>query len=361
MSSVEIKLKTEQYSVLIDSGILARLGELVYGLAPHSKAALIADGAVYSFHGKTAESALIDAGYSLTVEQLPSGEDHKNLSTVAAVYQKLVLAGLERKSPIVALGGGVAGDTAGFIAATYLRGVPFIQCPTTLLAMVDASVGGKTGVNLPQGKNLVGSFYQPKTVVIDPDVLKTLPRRELLSGLAECVKHGLIRDELLFDWIESHASGLLSLEMPLIKELIERNVRIKASVVAEDEKEAGVRAILNFGHTFAHAIENTLGYGKMLHGEAVAVGMCAAARLGALCGTCSKDVEQRLSKLLELIGLPTKAELPSAAELLAVMEKDKKVEGGKIRFVLPACVGNVEIISEIPRDKIEQAWASVRL
>ena len=217
---------------------------------------------------------------------LPPGEEHKNLDTAAKLYGLLTDARLERQSPVIALGGGVVGDTVGFAAATYLRGLPFAQCPTTLLAMVDASVGGKVGVNLPAGKNLVGSFYQPRLVVIDTDTLTTLPPRELRCGLAECVKHAAIRDAQRFDWLEQNLDRVMKLDPATLVELVHWNVQIKASVVMADEKETGERAHLNFGHTFAHAIETLSGYGHYHHGEAVSLGMVAAANLAAATGRC---------------------------------------------------------------------------
>jgi 3-dehydroquinate synthase len=249
---------------------------------------------------------------------------------------------------------------AGFVAATYLRGVPFVQCPTTLLAMVDASVGGKVGVNVPQGKNLIGAFYQPRAVVIDPRVLKTLDQRQLRCGLAECVKHAMIREPKLFDWIEQNLASLTALDEAVMVELISRNVQIKAAVVTEDEKEAGVRAHLNFGHTFAHAIESTVGYGEIQHGEAVGLGMIAATALAEATGRCSAGLADRLRALLDRVGLPTTAKLPPTQTLIEAMTLDKKVQDDRVRLVLPQKLGEVEIVDDTPADQVARAWSAVR-
>ena len=260
----------------------------------------------------------------------------------------------------MALGGGITGDVAGFVAATYLRGVPFIQCPTTLLAMVDSSVGGKTGVNVSQGKNLIGAFYQPALVIADPLVLKSLPQRELLCGLAECIKHAVIRDEALFDFISGKLEEILKISSDEIVELVERNVEIKAAVVMEDEKESGVRAHLNFGHTFGHAIESAAGYGEILHGEAVGLGMLAASRAAADFGICSEEISERLLELLSRAGLPVRAELPDDEVLQRAMLHDKKVRDDRIRFVLPRAMGLVELRDDLPPACIRAGWEFIR-
>jgi 3-dehydroquinate synthase len=252
------------------------------------------------------------------------------------------------------------GDTVGFAAATYLRGVPFVNCPTTLLAMVDASVGGKTGVNVPQGKNLVGAFHQPSVVVADPDVLRTLPDRELRCGLAECVKHAVIRDASLLDFIEANAEGLVAREPSLLVELVRRNVEIKAAVVVEDERERGVRAHLNFGHTFGHALEVTSGYGALLHGEAVALGMCAAARAASTMGLCEAAVGERIEGALVALGLEVRAEIATDDALAAAMKLDKKVQDARVRFVLPTRLGSVEVRDDVPERAITEAWSAIR-
>lgn len=363
MAIVDLKLPHHAYAIHIEQGLLRRLGELTRQVARHDRAALVADRAVARTYARQGEQTLAQAGYKVVGKAIDSGEEHKTLDAVRSLYDLLLDAHMERKSPIIAMGGGVVGDTVGFVAATYLRGVPFIQCPTTLLAMVDASVGGKVGVNVPQGKNLIGAFHQPVLVAIDTDTLATLPRRELRCGLAECVKHGIIRDESLFVWIEDHLDDILGLKPAALVELVYRNVKIKADVVMADEKETGERAHLNFGHTFAHAIEATQDHttqGAHHHGEAVALGMVAATRLAVDAGRCSADVLARLIKLLDRIGLPTRAAgLPPADELMGVMMHDKKVADGRIRLILPDRMGAVSIVNDTPATAIAQAWRSL--
>lgn len=361
MATVELTLPHHRYAIQIEPGLLVRLGELVRQVAPHRRAALIVDEHIAESHGRVAARALTAADYDARVAVMPTGEQNKTLGTVRGLYEVLLDARLERRSPVIALGGGITGDTAGFVAATYLRGVPFIQCPTTLLAMVDASVGGKVGVNVPQGKNLIGAFYQPDLVAIDTETLRTLPDRELRCGLAECVKHGVIRDAALFDWIQTNLQRILALDRDTMVQLVERNVRIKAAVVAEDEKESGVRAHLNFGHTFAHAIEAGTKYGTYHHGEAVALGMVAAARLACDLGRCDRAVLGRLTRLLEAIGLPTHApDLPATDELITLMRADKKVDQDRIRLVLPERMGAVRVVDDVEDAAIAGAWDALR-
>ena len=364
MSIVELNLAHHRYEIRVEPGSLLRLGELISRVTGFDRAALLMDEAVCETHGEAARRSLESFGCTVITGQIPSGEKHKNLDTVRDLYSVLLDHRLERRSPVIALGGGVVGDTAGFVAATYLRGIPFIQCPTTLLAMVDASVGGKVGVNVPQGKNLVGSFYQPSLVVVDTHSLITLPVRELRCGLAECVKHAVIRDADLFAWIEHSLDAIASLDPQTMVELVRRNVAIKADVVMADEKELGQRAHLNFGHTFAHAIEATTGYGAgdgYHHGEAVSLGMVAATRLAIDTGRCPAHVLDRLVKLLIRIGLPTSTDrLPSSSDLMQAMRLDKKVHSGKLRFVLPDRLGAVSIVTDVPDEAIVAAWDSLR-
>lgn len=382
MPTVELNLPHHRYEVRIGSGLLQKLGRQVREVAPHGRAAVIVDEGIAESHGRVAARAMQAADYDTRVAVMPRGEASKNLGTVRSLYEVLLDAKLERRSPIVAVGGGITGDTAGFVAATYLRGVPFVQTPTTLLAMVDASVGGKVGVNVPQGKNLIGAFWQPALVVIDVDTLGTLPDRELRCGLAECVKHGVIRDPALFDWIETNLDRIRKLDTDAIIELVERNVRIKANVVMADEKESGERAHLNLGHTFAHAIEAAAGYGKVEdkpvlgiklgareprkglsyeHGEAVALGMVAAARLAEGRGLCEPGVAARVTRLLDAVGLPTRApDLPPSDILMSIMRLDKKVADGKVRLVLPTRLGAATVVNDVPDEEVAAAWDALR-
>jgi 3-dehydroquinate synthase len=369
MARVEIELPHHRYEVIIEPGVLANLGGITASLARHARCALFGDANVLALHGAAARASLEAADYEVVVGEIAPGESNKTLASIERIYDVLLDARLERGSPLIALGGGVTGDMVGFAAATYLRGVPFVQCPTTLLAMVDSSVGGKTGVNVAQGKNLIGAFYQPVAVVADPWVLGSLPVRELRCGLAECIKHGVIRDESLFEFIEQNVGVFLSAAedtasataaADTMAELVRRNVEIKASVVIEDEKERGVRAHLNFGHTFAHAIEATAGYGEIQHGEAVALGMRAATRVAAELGICDASVQGRLSDLCEAGGLPTRIELASDDVLQGAMRHDKKVVGSRVRFVLPTRIGEVVLRDDVPPECITAGWAEIR-
>ncbi|MEX2217033.1 MAG: 3-dehydroquinate synthase [Phycisphaeraceae bacterium] len=361
MPTVTLTLPHHAYDICVEPGALRSLGEWVRAVAPHGRAALLADANVLPLHGKAAQQSLEQAGYALTTAPVPPGEDHKHLQQVASLYEHLLSGRLERRSPVIALGGGVIGDTVGFVAATYLRGVPFVQCPTTLLSMVDASVGGKVGVNLARGKNLVGAFWQPVLVVCDTDTLRTLPPRELRCGLAECVKHGVIRDVKLFEWLEANLEAVLKLDSDAMVQLVRWNVQIKANVVMADEKETGERAHLNFGHTFAHAVEATSGYGHYEHGEAVSLGMVAATRLAVHAKRIDSEVLDRLVRLLDRIGLPTRApDLAPTTTLIDAMRLDKKVAGGRVRLVLPDKLGAVSMVSDTPDDAIHAAWESLR-
>lgn len=360
MARVTIDLPNHHYDVVIEPGLLERAGERIRSLVPHRRCALLADANVLSLHGEGVRASLESAGYATLVASIPTGEEQKTLATVATLYDVLLENRQERKSPLVALGGGVSGDIVGYVAATYLRGVPFVQCPTTLLAMVDASVGGKTGVNVPQGKNLIGAFHQPALVLIDPIMLRSLPERELRCGLAECIKHAVVRDAALFDFIGDNLEAILGVEVDVIVELVRRNVEIKAAVVMEDEREAGVRAHLNFGHTFAHAIEATSGFGKVLHGEAVGLGMLAASRTAAELGLCDARLYDRLFAMLEAAGLPVKTGLAGDDELLGAMRLDKKVADDRIRFILPESMGRVVIRNDVPPSCVRAGWDAIR-
>lgn len=360
MNVVHVALPHHRYAIMIEPGLIDRIGSVVKEHAPHPRCAMITDRTVADLHGSRAGKSLGAAGYHVAVHTIEPGESQKTLDTVRTIYDAMLDAHMERRSPVIATGGGVIGDMAGFVAATYLRGVPFVQCPTTLLAMVDASVGGKVGVNVPQGKNLIGAFYQPQAVVIDPRVLKTLDERQLRCGLAECVKHAIIRDPKLFDWLEQNLQAIQALDERIMVELVSRNVQIKAAVVIEDEKEAGVRAHLNFGHTFAHAIESTVGYGEIQHGEAVGLGMVAATALAEATGRCPAGLADRLRDLLQRIGLPIRAKLPPVGSLMEAMMLDKKVQDDRVRLVLPRQLGEVEIVDDTPTEKVQEAWSVVR-
>ncbi|MEM6459039.1 MAG: 3-dehydroquinate synthase [Planctomycetota bacterium] len=363
MPTVELELPHHRYDVLIEPGCLARLGELVKQAVPTAeRAVLVTDEGVEPHHARPAAKAMEAAGIDTVVAVIPVSEKKKTLGTVRTLYDIMLGNRLERGHPVVTLGGGICGDVAGFAAATYLRGVPVVQCPTSLLAMVDASVGGKTGVNVPQGKNLVGAFHQPARVVIDPRVLATLTDRELRCGLAECLKHGVIRDPRKFDWLIEHADAILARAEATLVELIERNVRIKAAVVGADEREAGPRAHLNYGHTFAHAIEATSRFGTTYkHGEAVALGMVAAGVFAVGRRLCDPTVLDRVVAGCTAVGLPTSAKhLAPNTLLLKAMALDKKVKGGRLRLVLPTEIGSVTIVDDAKPEEVAAAWDAIR-
>jgi 3-dehydroquinate synthase len=360
MHRIGLVLPHHRYQVVVGAGALERLGEEVRAVAPHDKCALLADRVVRPLYGEAVGGSLREAGYTVVPHAFDAGEPNKTLDTVSRLYDVLLDARLERSSPLVALGGGVTGDTAGFVAATYLRGVPLVQCPTTLLAMVDSSVGGKVGVNVPQGKNLIGAFYQPVLVVIDPQTLRTLPVRELRCGLAECVKHGLLGDASLFAWTETNLNNILALEPVVLAELVAQNVALKAGVVMRDEKERGERALLNLGHTFAHAIEAATGYRVFLHGEAVGLGLICAAALSAAEGRCGSDVVERVRDLLHRIGLPIRADLPPRDLLMEAMTFDKKASGGRLRLIVLDGIGAARIASDIAPAAVVHAWEAIR-
>jgi 3-dehydroquinate synthase len=318
--------------------------------------AIITDTNVGKKFAKSTYESLIKAGFEPSLIIVPAGETAKSLKSVQSCYDQLAAHRLERKSFIVALGGGVVGDLAGFVAATYLRGVSFVQVPTTLLAQVDSSVGGKTGVNLKAGKNLVGAFYQPRLVLCDLDTLRILPEREFRAGLAEVVKYGIIYDAKLFAQLERDLPKILKRDTKTLSEIIARCCEIKAEVVAQDETEIGRRAILNFGHTIGHAIENSSGYGKFLHGEAISIGQVAATKLSRkILGLPARDVE-RIEKLFVQAGLPIQIKLNSTErkKLFAAMKLDKKVTGGEIKFVLAKKIGKVVWNQRVPENLISQ-------
>lgn len=364
MPKIQVNLPAQSYSITIERGLLARLGELASEVAPHTLGMLAVDARIAATHGRIAEQSLRGAGYDLSVHELVANESHKTLEVVAAMYEVMLGAKHERNSPVIALGGGVIGDVAGFAAATYKRGAPVIQVPTTLLAMVDASIGGKTGVNLsaPSGdlvKNVVGAFWQPVAVLIDPEVLRTLDPRDFHCGLAECVKHALIADVDLLTFIADHAAALGDLDMDALTELIDRSARIKVAIVEEDERESGRRALLNLGHTFAHAIE-TVPELDLKHGEAVAIGLAAAMHCSVKTGRMEPAQEQSVTSLLELLDLPT--QMPrsvDALRLLKTMEHDKKMSGGKLRLVLPIGLGSAEVCADLSESIVLAAWEHV--
>jgi len=357
-----VETATGGYDAVYGAGVLDDLAVLLdpYGL--EGRVVLCTDSHVEPLHARRIAAQLEQAKRRPLLWTMPAGEEHKNLQTVANAYEWMAAHGVERRDLVVAVGGGVVGDLTGFVAATYLRGLRLVQVATTLVAQVDSALGGKVGVDLPAGKNLVGAFHDPVLVVGDATTLTTLPRREWRAGLAELLKHGLIYDKALLDDLIDARAGLLDRDPALIAGLIARGAGVKASVVRDDPREHGVRRILNYGHTLGHAIERSAGYGVVKHGEAVAWGMAAAARIGALTKTCSPEFVSWQDSLLRDVGLLDRALLPPlhAADLIAATRLDKKTIGGRINWVLPVEAGSVVITNEVSEIAVEAAarWLS---
>ncbi len=336
---VDVATPSHRYPILIGPGLL-REDESWNALPRARHAVVVSNTTVHPLHGMALEDRLAQSGFgAISRVLLPDGEVHKDWATLQSIYDHLLERECDRKTVLFALGGGVVGDITGFAAATYMRGVPFVQVPTTLLAQVDSSVGGKTAINHPLGKNMIGAFYQPERVVIDLDTLATLPDREYASGLAEVIKYGPIADAGFLDWVEANLDALLARDPAALAHAVRRSCEIKAEVVGADEREAGLRAILNFGHTFGHAIEGALGFGAWLHGEAVACGMVLGARLSSELGLVPATFVDRLERLMARAGLPVRAPALTFEEWMRWMRVDKKAEGGTVRFVVIEAVG----------------------
>jgi len=348
-----VETATQRYPIFIGYGLLDKLGEKMKKAALSGTATIISDENVFSFYGSKVEGVLKDAGFSVNAFVVPPGEETKNMDYVIKIFDFLVEHRAERDDITIALGGGMVGDLAGFVAATFLRGMPWVQVPTSLIAMVDASIGGKVGVNHPEGKNLVGAFYQPNLVLADPQALTTLPRRELTSGWAEVIKHGLILDKEYVKFLEDNVDRLIELEPELLTQAIARSAAIKAQVVSQDEKEReGKRIILNYGHTMAHGLEAVTRYKRFLHGEAVAIGMMGATKLSQRLGLLPSAAVERQHTLLQKFGLPTVFSGLDLTEITRTMELDKKIKGTTIRWVLLQDIGKSVIRSDVPQDDV---------
>lgn len=352
MQTLTVDLGDRSYPIHIGSNVLDR-ADLVLPHLAQKRVVIVTNTTVGPLYLDRLTKTLTEAGVRVTPVILPDGEAYKNWETLNLIFDALLRDRAERKTTLMALGGGVIGDITGFAAASYQRGVPFIQVPTTLLSQVDSSVGGKTGINHPLGKNMIGAFWQPQVVLADTDTLNTLPDRELSAGMAEVIKYGLITDAEFFDWLEVNIPKLMVRDTAALTEAIYRSCANKAKVVAADEREAGLRALLNLGHTFGHAIEAGMGYGVWLHGEAVAAGTMLAADLSRRMGLISAVDCARTEDLFKHAGLPVKAPALGAAEYLRHMGVDKKVEGGKMRFVLLHAIGDA-FVSEAPEDLLHQ-------
>ena len=359
MTSVRVNLSERSYDITL--GPVAGLGAAARSASPGTVAFVVGDHNTAT-HAATVGVSLASAGFRVEATTIPPGEGQKSLAGVSALYDRLADVRADRKTLVVAVGGGVVGDLAGFAAATFNRGLALFMVPTTLLSMVDSSVGGKVGINHARGKNLIGSFHQPAGVWIDPAFLDTLPDREYRSGLGEVVKYGVILDPEFFAYLESHAAAILARDPDAVAHLVARSCRLKADVVERDERELiGLRAVLNYGHTFAHAFETVAGYGTWLHGEAVSAGMACAALLANRMGLISADVVERQRRLLQAFGLPVR--IPGAWDavvMIDVMRSDKKAEGGRMRFVLPVRLGEVRLFDDVTAEQVVEVLEAVR-
>ncbi|MFN6568147.1 3-dehydroquinate synthase [Dendronalium sp. ChiSLP03b] len=356
-SIINVNLPQQSYEIAIAPSSLEQLGQYMTDLQLGKKVLVVSNPTIFKHYGEKAIASLKSAGFEVASCSLPAGERYKNLNSIQKLYDIALENRLERSSTMVALGGGVIGDMTGFAAATWLRGINVVQVPTTLLAMVDSSIGGKTGVNHPHGKNLIGAFHQPRSVLIDPEVLKTLPMREFRAGMAEVIKYGVIWDAELFSQMEAskNLNQLRYIKPEFISTILTRSCQAKADVVGKDEKEAGLRAILNYGHTIGHAVESLTGYRLVNHGEAVAIGMVAAGQIAVDLGLWQQEDTERQNALIQKAGLPTK--LPDGVDIEAIIEAlqlDKKVKAGKVRFILPTQIGVVTIKDDVPSETIRK-------
>ena len=349
------------YDIVVGSGVIGSIGPAVAATGAN-RAVVIADAAVAGSHAAATVASLQAAGLHVAAIAVPSGEASKSVGGLEELWNEMARLAVDRHTHVVGVGGGVVGDLAGFAAATFSRGLPAWHVPTTVVAQVDSAIGGKTGINLAAGKNLVGSFWQPRGVIADVDTLATLPDREFKSGLAEVVKYGMILDPDFFDWLEANAEVILGRHAAALGHVVGRSATLKAGVVERDEREiSGLRAILNYGHTFAHAYETAAGYGTLLHGEAVAIGMVSAAALAQSLGRIGPDIAARQERLLQAFDLPVT--VPTGAgftadALLATMARDKKTVGGRLRFVLPTRIGHVELVDGIDPAAVRAIWNS---
>lgn len=368
-SIIEVKLPEKSYPIVIGNGVRHNLSVYLFerrrqGISLGNKVLVISNPTVFDHYGQSIVKSLEEARFSVAIHLLPDGEKYKTLSSIETLYNLALENRLERNSTLIALGGGVIGDMTGFAAATWLRGINFVQIPTSLLSMVDASIGGKTGVNHPKGKNLIGAFYQPRLVLIDPEVLQTLPGREFGSGMAEIIKYGVIWDQQLFEQLEQVQSFQAYTDCPpdWLMTVIIKACQAKAAIVSQDEREANLRALLNYGHTIGHVLESLTEYSYYTHGEAVALGMIIAGCLATRLGWWSRESEQRQLQLIKKANLPT--QIPATLKVSAILDGlilDKKVKNGRINFILPTDIGQAKITDQVSSDFIEQAVLSRQL
>ena len=360
MERIKLNLAERSYEILVGKNLIGEAGRLIRELGIKGRLMVVTNSTVAGWYREPLAQSLAAAGYQADVVEIPDGEEYKSLEQANLIYDRLAELQYDRKSVLVALGGGVVGDLTGFVAATYMRGIKFIQIPTTLLAQVDSSIGGKVAVNHPKGKNLIGSFYQPVLVITDVNTLKTLPERELSSGMAEVLKHGLIRDENYYQFILGELKSIREVNPEIMAWVVTGSCKIKAEVVEADETESGLRAILNFGHTLGHACESVTNYSYYKHGEAVALGMLAATKIARRVNLlANENLESSLLRVLHELNLPTKIPGLPVPDLLQRIYLDKKVEYGKIRWVMPKRAGEVLLTAAIPETVVREVLSEM--
>ncbi|MBI4635497.1 MAG: 3-dehydroquinate synthase [Candidatus Rokubacteria bacterium] len=356
---IPVRLGPRSYTIVVEPGALATVGERLRALGTGSRVALVSDPSIRSLYGKTVAESLERSGFAVTGLDVPEGEAAKTLAVAERCWSALLAAGFDRTSTVVALGGGAVGDVAGFVAGTYMRGVSFVQVPTTVLAQVDASIGGKTAINHPEAKNLIGVFHQPRLVLVDPLTARTLPEREFRSGLAEIVKHGIVLDADYFARLERDALPLLARDPSVLERVIAGSCRLKADVVERDEREAELRMVLNYGHTIGHALEAVTHYARFTHGEADSLGIAAEARLARRLGLASAETVARQERLLQALGLPVRLPPLEADAVLAALSHDKKARDGRVPFVLAPEIGTFRIVEDVTADDIRAVLAEL--
>ncbi|HSF05152.1 MAG TPA: 3-dehydroquinate synthase [Methylomirabilota bacterium] len=352
---IPVRLGARAYDIVVERGALGTLGARLRSLGVGSRTALVSSPSVLRLHGKQALESLEAAGFTTVPVEIPDGEAAKTLAVAAQCWNALFEAGLDRTSTVVALGGGAVGDLAGFVAATFMRGVHLVHVPTTVLAQVDASIGGKTAIDHPRAKNLIGAFHQPRLVLTDPATLASLPEREFRSGLAEIIKHGIVLDAAYFAAVEASAAAILSRDLPTLERIIAGSCRLKAAIVERDEREAELRHVLNYGHTIGHALEAATGYDRWTHGEAVALGIVGEARLAERLGLTTRPTVERQERLLAAVGLPTHDGGIDADAVLAAIGRDKKSRDGRVPFVLAPAIGAFRLVYDIPGAEVRAA------
>jgi 3-dehydroquinate synthase len=360
MIEILVNLGARSYPIVVGAGALTRVGGELARRKVGRKAVLVSDPGIAALHAKPVIESLRGAGFDTVQASVPEGEDAKRLDIASGLWDRLLDAACDRTSTVVALGGGAVGDLAGFVAATYMRGMNFVQVPTTLLAQVDASIGGKTAIDHPRGKNLIGAFHQPRIVVVDPVTLTTLPEREFRSGLAEVIKHGIVLDAAYFRGLEADIPSLLARDLPTLERVVAGSCRLKAQVVERDEREAELRWVLNYGHTIGHALEAATGFRRWVHGEAVSLGIAAESRLAERLGIASTETAERQLRLLSAVGLPVKGLEVEPTTVIDALTRDKKSRDGQISFVFAPEIGSFRIVPDVPPAAILEVLKELR-